>query len=195
MIAEMQRASWAVTAGASIAMLCPSYDSVGDANTQACLHRPNRLVASRGPMAFVARREVGPHAFPVESLSAVIAERPTRTARLAAVWSRIQSYATLKPDWAGPSTEAPSAITISRARQVLHALPHTVDVPLVAASGDGEIVFTWLVGRDRIEASLDDEGYLSWACRVSGVVSAGDSIDLASEPLTTFTELLMSHYA
>jgi hypothetical protein len=195
MIAEMQRDSWAVTAGASIAMLCPSYDSVEDANSQACVQRPNRLVASRGSMASVVHGEVVPPIFGIGSFSAAVAERPTRTARLAAVWSRIQSYATLKPGWAGPSTEAPSAITISRARQVLNALPYIVDVPLVAASGDGEIVFTWLVGHDRIEASLDDEGYLSWACRVAGVVSPGGSIALVNEPLTMFTELLVSRYA
>ena len=118
-----------------------------------------------------------------------------RTARLDAVWSRIQSYAALKPDWAGPNTEAPNALTIARAHKVLSALPDTVDAPLVSASGDGEVVFTWLVGHNRIEASLDDEGYLSWASTFSGVVSAGGSIETDHEPLTIFTDMLASHYA
>ena len=201
MIAEMQRTSWAIMVETTVAMLNPCYDLVESMNAQVGAHRPNRPVVSRGPTPSVARRDGGSgspmasHALEMESLSAATAEQPTRNARLAAVWSRIQSYAALEPSWAGPNTEAPNAATISRARKVLAALPHTADSPLVAASGDGEIVFTWLVGRDRIEASLDDEGYLSWACRVSGVVSAGGSIEIDREPLAPFTDMLASHYA
>lgn len=192
----MQRAGWAVTAEAGIACLCPIYDPAERASAQARIHRTQRQVASPSSAVSVEYRGLAFHTLvSAGAFLADPAERPTRTARLAAVWSRIQSYAALGSDWAGPNTEAPSAVTILHARRVLDALPQTVDVPLVAASGDGEIVFTWLVSGDRIEASLDGEGYLSWACRISSVVSPGDSIDLANVSLAAFTEVLAGYYA
>lgn len=128
-------------------------------------------------------------------VSAVQTVQPTRTARLAAVWARIQEYGKLGPDWAGPGTVAPSSATIGHARMLLASLPPEVAAPLVAASGDGEVVFTWLVDGDRIEAAIDEDGFLSWATRVAGTISPGGSINLAESSPDAFNEVLARHFA
>jgi len=132
---------------------------------------------------------------PQSEVSAAVSERPTRAARMAAAWARIQEYGHLEADWAGPGTVPPSASTISLARTVLSGLPSQVDVPHVAPSGDGEIVLTWLVIGDRLEASIDEDGYLSWATRIGGQISPGGSINLSERPLDDFKQVLLHDFA
>lgn len=121
--------------------------------------------------------------------------QPPHAARLSAAWGRIQEYGQLGPDWAGPGTVAPNPTTIDHARVLLASLPPKVAVPLIAASGDGEVVLTWLVNGDRIEAAIDGDGFLSWATRVAGTVSPGGSINLAKGSPDAFNEVLARHFA
>lgn len=121
--------------------------------------------------------------------------QPPHAARLAAVWARIQEYGQLGPDWAGPGTVAPNPATIGYARTLLASLPSKVAVPLVAASGDGEVVLTWLVNGDRIEAAIDEDGFLSWATRVAGTVLPGGSVNLVDGSPDAFNEVLAHHFA
>lgn len=201
MIGELQSVSRALTVSAGLALLNPITREPpvsdqflldhGDSASQAGLRA--RGDSSNGPAPLTV-----PLRFVQEAglqVSAAPCARSTRAARMAAVWARIQSYGKLGSDWAGLNAVAPSPSTIRHARLLLDALHPEVDVPLVAASGDGEVVFTWLVNGDRIEAAIEEDGFLSWATRISGKVSPGGSIDLAIEPLDVFQGVLASHFA
>ena len=64
--------------------------------------------------------------------------------------------------------------TIALARMILGNLPVEVRVPHVAPSADGEVGFTWVRGRDRLEAMLHPDKHLVWIKKISGNFAPGD---------------------
>jgi hypothetical protein len=90
---------------------------------------------------------------------------------------------------------AVSPETIALARMILGNLPVEVRVPHVAPSADGEVGFTWVNGRDRLEAMLHPDKHLVWIKKISGNFALGEDIEIsAPEDLSVFYSALGNFY-
>ena len=90
---------------------------------------------------------------------------------------------------------AVSPETIALARMILGNLPVEVRVPHVAPSADGEVGFTSVKGRDRLEAMLHPDKHLVWIKKISGNFAPGEDIEIsAPEDLSVFYSALGNFY-
>ena len=60
--------------------------------------------------------------------------------------------------------------------------------PHLSHSDDGEIIFNWVVGKRRLEASIDASLHLVWVYCDGHNVIHGRDLDLTASPLEVFLE-------
>lgn len=103
-----------------------------------------------------------------------VAAEPSRAALVATLWDRITRAVRAVAE--GGDATPVSAETLEYARQLLAELPRGIELPQVAASQEGELIFTWFRQLDRLSAILAPDHYLTWVVSIGNRIDDGDVI-------------------
>ena len=88
-----------------------------------------------------------------------------------------------RPDWDGHGGAPTDANTVVQAVELASKLPTRVARPEITVHPDGEIGFSWLLGRDRmLTASVNSTGVVSFASIVGSTRSHGSELMLDELP-------------
>ena len=101
-----------------------------------------------------------------------------QSSELSALRDRIFALTFLEANWAGDDTEPVGNDTATETWDIVAALPKHLPLPQVSASGQGEVVLTWFRGRDRLEAIVAPDLYLTWVSRLDGRNHKGRALNL-----------------